>query len=503
MIFNSSYLCVKRLKLKYRELLKTNQVISKEKNCPLNYTFCGVLDTLGRKLCVKNEESCPLNINNFQNKIFKLLDNNQYIPFENNYYSNYYLNNNNDSQLIAIIKVSQNSPCINPSEKFWDYHYVLESPDKKCTSEIKGDIYDKRYQQISNSISKLQLYDENSITGKLQDINEVDLNKIKNDKVNLYARNFLGLDIKELEKSDISYDKMISSQNSIEKYIFWQMIYSSSIIAFLILRFIMSLIDTCSPEKCSVAFRVNRIKVVFWVLCLIFYFISPIIYLIFYLIPIFPNTNLIKSFLNIKNTDEISVELIHQLNKKSIKNYKFSLSIVIISFFNLIPLVIALKFWGKEICEYINKEWYKKPDEENTTKEPNQLNERILPKEKKEEEQSSENNIKPPLRHKHGFNRKEHIYEKCKACENNVSTAFICNKFPECPIAICNECVKQISSEKPQPQIHKHDLDLIYLEYNRQCRRCTKYYIDTIFFCCEECKECGFCLKCYKKFLIY
>ena len=164
MIFNSSYLCVKRLKLKYRELLKTNQVISKEKNCPLNYTFCGVLDTLGRKLCVKNEESCPLDINNFQNKIFKLLDNNnQSIPFENNYYSNYYLNNNNDSQLIAIIKVSQNRPCINPSEKFWDYHYVLESPDKKCTSEIKGDIYDKRYQQISSSISKLQLYNENSI----------------------------------------------------------------------------------------------------------------------------------------------------------------------------------------------------------------------------------------------------------------------------------------------------------------------------------------------------
>ena len=67
-IFNSSYLCVKRLKLKYRELLKTNQVISKEKNCPLNYTFCGVLDTLGRKLCVKNEESCPLNINIFKIK---------------------------------------------------------------------------------------------------------------------------------------------------------------------------------------------------------------------------------------------------------------------------------------------------------------------------------------------------------------------------------------------------------------------------------------------------
>ena len=98
MIFNSSYICARKFKLKYRELLKTNQTISKENNCPINYTSCGILDTLGRKLCVENSEYCPLNTDNIQNKIWKLINKNESIPFENNYY-NYNFNMDKDAQL--------------------------------------------------------------------------------------------------------------------------------------------------------------------------------------------------------------------------------------------------------------------------------------------------------------------------------------------------------------------------------------------------------------------
>ena len=47
-IFNKNYICAKKSKIKYKDLVKTERVISKGKNCPLNYKLCGLLDTLGR-----------------------------------------------------------------------------------------------------------------------------------------------------------------------------------------------------------------------------------------------------------------------------------------------------------------------------------------------------------------------------------------------------------------------------------------------------------------------
>ena len=42
-------------------MLKNGQIIEKENNCNDNYKSCGIVDTLERKLCVKNSDSCPIN----------------------------------------------------------------------------------------------------------------------------------------------------------------------------------------------------------------------------------------------------------------------------------------------------------------------------------------------------------------------------------------------------------------------------------------------------------
>ena len=139
-IINSNYICAKMSKLNYRELLQSNQVISKEKSCPIGYKLCGILDTLGHKFCIEEKETCPINENDINNIFVNLTNENNTIP----------LKNNSNAQLISIIKVNQYKPCINPSEKFWDYHYPLEPPDQRCVTEIKGKIYDERYQMISN-----------------------------------------------------------------------------------------------------------------------------------------------------------------------------------------------------------------------------------------------------------------------------------------------------------------------------------------------------------------
>ena len=457
-IFNSSYICATKFKLKYKELLKTNQTISKENNCPINYTLCG-------KLFSKNES----------------------VPFENNYY-NYNLNTDKDSQLISIIKVIQYKPCINPSEKYWDYHYVLEIQEKKCLTEIKGDVYDSRYQLISNSISKLQLYNENSITPKLQNIDEANLNKIEKDKVYLYSRNFLGIEINELEKSGITYDKLISSQKLIQKHMKCQKIYSFIIFIFFVGNLLIPVIGKLACKACVCEFEliINRIFCFCFGIFLILYYLSPIYYIYIYSKYIYPNTKLIKSFLNIKSADKIALELLHQLNEKCSKNYRYSLSMLIINPFIIVFEIISLKFWFSTFIKIIKDKWY-----EHKKKDISKKDTLIKPKEKEKEEDYAIF----PLKHDHTLTRKSNKpNETCKICQKLLgkAPAFICD---ECELAICNLCTNKITYGKKNEEIHPHLLGLTLRNAwkcdvcNERFRKCASFY----------CNSCDFdaCPKCY------
>ena len=490
-IFNSSYICATKFKLKYKELLKTNQTISKENNCPINYTLCGILDTLGRKLCVKNGEYCPINTNNVQNKIWKLFSKNESVPFENNYY-NYNLNTDKDAQLISIIKVIQYKPCINPSEKYWDYHYVLEIQEKKCLTEIKGDVYDSRYQLISNSISKLQLYNENSITPKLQNIDDANLNKIEKDKVYLYSRNFLGIEINELEKSGITYDKLISSQKLIQKHMKCQKIYSFIIFIFFVGNLLIPVIGKLACKACVCEFEliINRIFCFCFGIFLILYYLSPIYYIYIYSKYIYPNTKLIKSFLNIKSADKIALELLHQLNEKCSKNYRYSLSMLIINPFIIVFEIISLKFWFSTFIKIIKNKWY-----EHKKKDISKKDTLIKPKEKEKEKEEDEDYAIFPLKHDHTLTRKSNKpNETCKICQKLLgkAPAFICD---ECELAICNLCTNKIIYGKKNEEIHPHLLGLTLRNAwkcdvcNERFRKCASFY----------CNSCDFdaCPKCY------
>jgi hypothetical protein len=333
MLFNSSYICAKKSKLKYRELLKTNQVISKEEKCPNDYKSCGILDSFGRKLCMKENESCPINANTI-NDIF----NSKFLHGENNYSNSYLYNNNSDAQLISIIRLSQYKLCINPTEKFWDYHYTLEASDQRCFTEIKGNLYDERYQKISNvEINKLQLYDGNLITKKLKDIDEVTLNNIKNDKIYLFTRNFLGFDINEFENSNYDYHKLISLQISANKCFLAEVIYSFITLASLIAAFALFFVKSLGTESCGL--KVNRLSCAFTIIFFCGFSFGPLFYII-----IFP-THLsyitkINSTLDIKSGDEFTNELFKLLIKENNKNFIYILVMTIITPILYIIIVI-------------------------------------------------------------------------------------------------------------------------------------------------------------------
>ena len=95
----------------------------------------------------------------------------------------------------------------------------------------------------------------------MQNIDEANLNKIKKDKVYLYSRNFLGIDINELEKSGITYDKLISSQDLIQKYIKLQNIYSFVILIFFAGNLVFLTISKLACGGCGleIDFISNRI----------------------------------------------------------------------------------------------------------------------------------------------------------------------------------------------------------------------------------------------------
>ena len=411
--FNSANICVKKLELNYRELLESNQVISKEENCSINFTSCGIIDTFGRKLCIKKEESCPINIINFEKKIVDFFNKSISFPKENN--NSIYSNNNTDVKLLGIIKLGQYLPCINPLEKIWDYHYILEPPSQKCKTIINKKLYDERYEKISNfSINKLKLYDENSITGKLKDIDEVNLNKIENDEIYLFGGNFLGINVKELENFNYNYESLISTQNLSNKCNQVNMIFS---IFFLI---ILALFLIFFIFKGFLGWEINENNslLAFIILGFISYICSPITYFITFMI-IFVCNIKINSILDIKLFDEFIEELIKILIGENSFNFIYSLIIIIICPFILIFLIFSyIKIY---------KNWDSSSDSQNKIENPfDSLNNTIIPRSKDNEINDnimgfnfSENN-----NNMNNFNDNDIIYNDSGINNNNMNNFY-------------------------------------------------------------------------------
>ena len=277
----------------------------------------------------------------------------------------------------------------------------------------------------------------------MQNIDEANLNKIKKDKVYLYSRNFLGIDINELEKSGITYDKLISSQDLIQKYIKLQNIYSFVILIFFAGNLVLLTISKLSCGGCGleIDFIINRIFCFFFVIFLILYYLSPGFYIFIYFRNIYPNTKLIKSFLNIKSADKIALELIRQLNEKCSKNYRYSLSILIINFFIIVFEIISLCFWICTFKKIIENKWKKDKKEKEDSKKGILI-------EQKEKEKEEEDYTILPLEHEHALIRKSNQPNaKCKICQKLLFSgpAFICN---ECELVICNLCTNKIATGK-------------------------------------------------------
>lgn len=354
--FNSSNICVKRSKLNYGEYLKSKQVIPNNKECPVDYNkYCGIIDSLGKKLCIKEGETCPISINDIKQNFYSF--------FEKDNISN------DGKLLLTSIKIFQYLPCIYPLEKYWNYYYCLEPSDQRCTTEIKGELYDERYKKLFNySINKLQLYTENLIINKLK-LNEEDLNKMKNDELFLFGRNFLGFDTKVAH--NYNYDNLISNQKKSNKCNLVLKIWTVSLVLIFILVFALSCfsnikVSTNKIVDVEAEVKMKKLRKNLWIIGCILFFLSHIFYFIINL-NIYKYNKKIKSILNVKG-DEVFNELVKTLINDISINYKYSLAIIIVSPFIFVLLCVSLGVCGKRLEENEKKE------KDDNTKEKNLIN---------------------------------------------------------------------------------------------------------------------------------
>ena len=355
-IINSNYICIKRSKLSYRDLLSTNKIVEKSKNCSTDYKFCGTIDTLERKLCIEKNDICPITESIIEDPDINI---NGIFNYMNIFEEQENLNDN-QNQILSVFQLNQKLPCINPNEKYWDYHYLLEKENQKCETKVNDEEFDDRFEKLSKyTTKKYELYIENGIMDKLVYIDNISLNKIKNDIVYLFGRRLFGFDKNILDKFD--YYKLKEKQNLsniCSRYILYALFGFLGVWAIIITIVII------------IAFNVKEIKIKdFSIKCeglndrdkstfSIFFSIGAIATMIvfigifIFICIIFDSYKSIENIINLEGSDEYLRKIIEDIFKKYYVNFIYPFIIIIL--FSLQIIILPICFCLCKENGYIN-----------------------------------------------------------------------------------------------------------------------------------------------------
>ena len=278
--FKNIKFCINKENKNYKTFLENS--VSKNENCKKGFKSCGYLDSLEQKLCVLENEKCPINdilINKDQE-----LTNYITIPLKNNKYL-HYGSGIEGKPIITSIKLSEKvAPCIYPGEYSWKYHYQLELSSGNCNTSILTSKIDDKFKKI-DSINKYDLYEENNIFKLLNDVPNYPFNKIKEDNVDLYQRTYLGFDKKCMIENGFSFEYFDNFKNNYQianiciKMIFYLfclglIILFIIILIIFILRFInkdfLKNVQILKKNKsCKIIGIIGIIKIILFILILI------------------------------------------------------------------------------------------------------------------------------------------------------------------------------------------------------------------------------------------
>ena len=224
----NNYFCYKPMT--YKELLYNGQ-IKKEGETPSGeYTNdWGIIDTLGQHLYIKNDENCPL----YEVKI----DGDSIVK-----------NNNEDTEkkIIGKLILNDGQPCYKSNEKLWKKFLEDEWADEhlECDVEIFGKKTDSRYINWG-SVTYDEIYLQNLDSKYYQKLKD----KVSNNKVALYSREFLGIDKKCDEESSITTEKINKLSYNQGRIKFLYLIEAIFNLFFSLGVFIVFMIWVCCSKK--------------------------------------------------------------------------------------------------------------------------------------------------------------------------------------------------------------------------------------------------------------
>ena len=384
---NGNFFCYK--KILYKDLLYNDQIIKKGENCPQKYNKnCGVIDTLQQQLCIKNEENCPL----YDIGIGIPPNNENYETQGNIYYNkNTYLDPN--KKIIGKLILNDGQPCYRLNEKLWRKIIFSEVGEEhlECELEIFDKLKDDRYER-KGDITYDQLYKDN--LGNNYNL-FIEKEELKNQKVSLYTREFLGIDKSCDEKKEISkenYNKLRKNQKMVKICLLVEAIIIFSVF-FLMSCFFCLIIS---------ALRHGGVSSALYELFLIFLIIILSLNLVCIICQSIFLGRIIKYDLDYDCSDDITNEVLRQENintKKSIKYTAINLGADIFYILFNVFFVFIIYIKKNYNCDC---DWKLKKEKKDKYKDNNNINKKI----------SSNDSNKKPIDGVIAVNRASDLNEK-------------------------------------------------------------------------------------------
>ena len=201
-VFAGKEICVIRKGDIFKELIDAGKIINKTQDCPGTTESCGIIDTLNRKLCVDQNEDCPINKDDIDNFPVNLFTSNQKLDNDNKMYLNEEVE---EKKIITSIKLSDGFPCIRSNESRWISYHADEYTRSEDCSYVKDKNTDDRYVKFERfRTNKTELYKDNGLD---EFINE----KTRQDPtiINLYGGPLIGM---KLDKRNFNYEELLSIQ---------------------------------------------------------------------------------------------------------------------------------------------------------------------------------------------------------------------------------------------------------------------------------------------------
>ena len=335
---NGHLFCYK--KISYKDLLYNGQIIKNNENCNGEFKKdCGIIDTLDQKLCIKEDEKCPLYDVGIGEQGDVPTDDYEYNSLAKIYYNKE--NYNGQKKIIGKLLLSDGQPCYNINEKLWRKFDSTEVADShlKCDIEIFGKLNDDRYEK-KGDITYEKIYEDNLSTANKELLSE----KINGEKVSLYKRIFLGIDKECDEKSDISKDKFNKLKNNQAMEKVCLLVEAILILCYLIPFFIFTIYFYC-VKKADYAD-------VFLLVFLAFLFILLLICIICQSVFI---GRMMKYDISYNCSDEITNEFFRKENENTKKGILYSAinlgSDIFIVLFNVLSILILCLANNCDCCQ--------------------------------------------------------------------------------------------------------------------------------------------------------